>query len=198
LLSQPISTESKQTSYEEHPAVGAWREVQPDRTEVARLEVVEGSSQPTSVYRLRGVGKGGSTVIAKRCRRRTALVERVVYEEILPELPLPMLHYYGFYEEPDGAFCWLFVEDVSREKYDPRQERHHVAAARWLGIMNMSAASIGAAGRLPSRTPVHYLKLLRSARDSIRLSASNPVLDAADLALLKTVVAHCDHLSVIW
>jgi hypothetical protein len=182
----------------EHPAVSAWRELRPERVEPERLEVLKGESQTSTVYRLVRVGQADSTVIAKRCPQSTAVIERTIYEEILPNLPFPMLHYYGSVKEPNGEFCWLFLEDVSDEKYDPHIKAHRVAAARWLGIMNISVLSIAAASRLPERTPKHYLNLLQSARDTIQTNFANPALNADDLALLETVVAHCEHLSLQW
>jgi hypothetical protein len=183
----------------EHPAIGAWRKLRPRRVEPDRFDVLKEESQKTAVYRLSGVGKADSAVIAKRCRHNVALIERTVYEEILPSLPFPMLHYYGCVEEPNGEFCWLFVEDVSGdEKYQPSYKRHRVAAARWLGIMNISATGIAAATRLPERRSGHYLKLLRSARDTILTSFANPALNDHDRALLNTILAHCEHLSGHW
>jgi len=183
----------------EHPAISAWRELRPKLVEPERLDVLTEESRKTAVYRLARAGKGDSAVIAKRCRQSTALIERAIYEQVLPSLPVPMLHYYGAVEEPNGEFCWLFLEDVSGdEKYHPHIVEHRVAAARWLGIMNTSASGLAAAARLPARGPEHYLKLLRSACDTILSNFANPALNADDLALLETVVAHCKHLSVQW
>src|SRR2546430_12846929 len=53
------------------------------------------------------------SVIAKwsqRSQRAHALIERTVYEEILPGLSVPSLHYYGFLEDSDVDRCWLFLE----------------------------------------------------------------------------------------
>jgi len=151
------------------------------------------------VYRLVRVGTANSDVIAKRCRRSTALIERTIYEEILPNLPFPMLHYYGCVEESNGEFWWLFLEDVSGgEKYQPFVKAHSVAAARWLGIMNTSAPGIVAATRLPERGPGHYLRLLRSARDTILSNFANPALNADHLAFLNTIVSRCEYLSMHW
>jgi len=183
----------------EHPAVSAWRELRPERAEPERLEVLKEESRKTAVYRLVCVGKEDSAVIAKRCRQSTALIERAIYEQVLPSLPVPMLHYYGAVEEPNGEFCWLFLEDVSGdEKYHPHIVEHRVAAARWLGIMNTSASGLAAAARLPARGPEHYLKLLGSACNTILSNFANPALNADDLVLLETVVAHCEHLSLQW
>jgi hypothetical protein len=218
----------------EHPALRAWLELRPEEVVPQRLDVLqiedavkvedlaEGpararvnaneESRRTIIYRLLLVGRAGSAVIAKRCRQSTALIERTIYEEILPNLPLPILHYYGCVEELNGEFCWLFLEDLSGdEKYQPHLSEHRVAAARWLGIMNRSTSGLvehlgsetdqalkAAASRLPQRGPDHYLSLLRSARDTILSNLVNPALRADDLALLKTIVAHCNYLSGHW
>jgi hypothetical protein len=182
-----------------HPAISAWRELRPERVEPERLEVLKTENRATTIYRLIRVGQADSTVVAKRCHQSTARIERTIYEEILPELPLPMLHYYGFVEEPNAEFCWLFIEDVSADnRYNPHFWWHRVAAARWLGIMNTSAAGLAAATRLPERGPEHYLDLLQSARDTVSSSIANPSLNTDDRALLETLVDHCDHLSENW
>jgi hypothetical protein len=195
----------------EYLALSAWRELRPEEVGFQRFDVVsvedpvatmaktKEEGWKTTVYRLLRVGEAVSSVIAKRCRQSTALIERTIYEEILPHLPLPMLHYYGFVEEPNGEFCWLFLEDLSGdEKYQPHLKEHRVAAARWLGIMNISASGLVAAAGLPERGPEHYLNLLLSARDTILSNLANPALKAGDVALLKTLVAHCERLSEHW
>lgn len=183
----------------EHPAISAWRELRPERVEPERLEMLKTENQATTIYRLVRIGQADSTVIAKRCPQSTARVERTIYEEILPKLPLPMLHYYGFVDEPNAEFCWLFIEDVSGDgRYNPHYEDHRVAAAQWLGIMTTSASGLAAATRLPERGPEHYLNLLQSARDIILSRITNPSLNADDRALLETIVDHCVHLNLIW
>lgn len=183
----------------EHPAVSAWRKLRTERIEPERLEVLKTENQTTTIYRLIGVGETDSTVIAKRCRQSTARIERAIYEEILPNLPLPMLHYYGFVDETSTEFCWLFIEDVSADdKYDPDIEDHRIAAAQWLGITNTSASNLAAIRRLPARGPEHYLQLLQSASDMILSHITNPSLNADDRALLETTIAHCVHLNQIW
>lgn len=161
--------------------------------------MLKSENQATTIYRLIGVGQAGLNVIAKRCRQDTARIERTIYEEILPDLPFPTLHYYGFVEEPDAEFCWLFIEDASDdEKYDPRIREHRISAAHWLGTMNTSASGLDAAALLPERGPEHYLNLLQSARDAILSNSANPSLNTDDHALLEAILAHCDYLSAHW
>jgi hypothetical protein len=102
----------------EHRAVKAWRRLLPGRVEPESIEILRESKRKSAVYRLEGIGPRGSTVIAKRCPTATALIERTVYEEILPHLPLSAPYYYGFIKEDDKS-DWLFLEDVGREQFSP-------------------------------------------------------------------------------
>lgn len=190
------TTEIIRTNLPEHPAVKAWRELRPTRIVPDSVEILH-ERKKSAVYRLEGVGPGGTPVIAKRCQTPTALIERTIYEEVLPHLPIPALHYYGFIEE-DDKFCWLFLEDVGREQFSPLIEEHRALAARWLGLMHTSAAHVAAAACLPDGGPGRYMEHLRSARHTILRNLTNPGLSADDVAVLETIVSHCDVLESRW
>jgi Phosphotransferase enzyme family len=181
----------------EHRAVKAWRRLLPGRVEPESIEILRESKRKSAVYRLEGIGPRGSTVIAKRCPTATALIERTVYEEILPHLPLSAPYYYGFIKE-DDKFDWLFLEDVGREQFSPLIEEHRVLAAHWLGLMHTTAAHVATTARLPDRGPDHYLEHLRSARRTILQNLTNPALNTDDIAVLKTSVSQCDALESGW
>jgi hypothetical protein len=180
----------------EHPALRAWRELRPDAEQPEGFEILTEEGRGTVAYRLVRGQKQGSSVIAKRSPANTARVERAVYEEILPNLPLPSPHYYGRVAEPEGRFCWLFLEDVGAEKYHPRL--HGAAAGRWLGVMHTLTARRERPAHLPERGLGHYLGLLRSARDAIESNLRNPGLKAEDREVLGSVIAHCDELNLRW
>jgi hypothetical protein len=180
------------------PAINAWRRLQPHREVPKQIEILEKPSTSRIVLRLFGIGKSGSNVIAKRTPRSTALIEREIYEEVLPKLPITMLHYYGSVKDERIGDYWLFLEDVSGEKYHPHNIKHRVAAAEWLGIMNTFVTNHVTAWHLPQRLPDHYLSLLQVGRDSILSSISNHAFRPVDLQLMKSVVAHCDYLSLNW
>src|SRR5207244_4047785 len=137
-------------------------------------------------------------VIAKRCPRAQALLERTFYEEILPHLPVPTLRYYGSEEEPDTGFCWLFLGDADGEPYSPLLEEHRVLAARWLSLLHMSSTCVTPARRLPDRGPDHYLRHLRSAREAILRHLANPGIPAGDMTVLRSIVSRCDFLESRW
>src|SRR5437763_15252337 len=74
--------------------LSAWKLVQPDGCDLDGVELLK-EGKATAAYRLLRAGADGSHVIAKRCRRAAAAVERKVYERVLPRLSLPTLQYYG-------------------------------------------------------------------------------------------------------
>ncbi len=180
----------------QHPAVRAWGKLLPGRVEPECIEIIR-ERRKSAVYRLKGVGLGGATVIAKRRPMAIGSIERTIYEEVLPHLLVPALHYYGFTKEDDTC-CWLFLEDAGSQRFSPLSEEHRALAARWLGLMHTSAARVAAKVPLPDRGPNHYLDHLRSARQAILRNLSNPALTAEHLALLETIVSQCDVLESRW
>jgi len=134
----------------EHPAVKAWRELQPAWAGPESIHVLR-EGRKSAIYGLTGVGSGGSAVIAKRCRAAAAAVERTVYAEVLPRLPVTSPRYYGSVQDDRGS-CWLFLEDVGGERYATSNEEHCSLAGRWLGLMHTSTTILAdaAAAARPS------------------------------------------------
>jgi len=138
-------------------AADAWKSVAGDRPEAERIEVLKEEPLRTAVYRLHLQGGRERTVIAKRSRHDTARVERTIYEQILPELPIRLLRYYGSVSEPSNGFCWLFIEEARGRRYRPKCEEHRRAAARWLADAHSfrSPACNRTMRRRFARTPGH-------------------------------------------
>ena len=184
----------------DHPAVKAWSKLEPAWAGPASIHVLR-ERRSSGIYRLTDAGPGGSGVMAKRCRPVGASVERAVYAEVLPRLPVSAPRYYGYVED-DGGSCWLFLEDVGGERYASSDEEQCALAGRWLGLMHTSATIItdaaAAAARLPDGGPGRYLRHLRLAREDILRNISNPVLTAEDVALLTAMVSQHDLLEGRW
>src|SRR5213594_3079705 len=134
----------------DHRAVQAWQQIGAKRFEPESIEILK-RKRKTAVYRLDGADAHGPAIIAKRCRATTALVERLIYEELLARLPLPSLRCHGFVAEPDGQYCWLFLEDAGRRKYSPANQKHRVLAGQWLGTVHRAALSPAVRALLPDR-----------------------------------------------
>lgn len=122
-----------------------------------------------------------------------------MYGDILPNLPLSSVRYYGSSPEADGQFWWLFLEDVTdHPEYRPQLEEHRRAAARWLGIMHAEAPGLSAAQDLPDRGPDHYLSLLESIIPAFQAMVLRPVPDGAELGVLEATLRHCERLASRW
>jgi len=184
----------------EHAARKAWRALYPESIEPLDVEAVQTPTRGkrTTVYRLKGVGPQGSAVIAKRSRASKAMLERITYEEVLPHFPGPTLRYYGCAQEEDGDFSWLFLEDAGGEPYSSHIDEHRLIAARWLGLLHLTAAGLNVQALLPHRGTGFYLGELRSARATILENLGNPVLDPADLSVLRAIISHYDVLESQW
>jgi hypothetical protein len=189
----------------EHSAVRAWCELRPERVEPESIVVIKPwkknqlfGTHKSGVYLLAGIGRDGSSVIAKRCPLHTAAVERLIYEEFLPQLPLPTLGYYGSVEESDGQSWWLFMEEATGESYSPLNPEHRALAARWLAAVHYAGRHPDWQRRLPDRRPGWFLELLRACRVKLREHFTNPSLPPDGAAVLEAVVQQCDVVEAHW
>ena len=187
----------RRSQLKSHPAIRAWCELYP-QVEPVSITPLRVRKRKSSVYRLEGAGQDGSPVIAKRCPRSVALVERTVYEDILARLTLPSLRYYGFVDEPDAASGWLFMEEARGPDYSNLLPEHRARAGRWLGLLHAGAAGAAAGGRLPDGGPGRYLARLRELRETLGRHLDNPVLSPEDVAFLEGLLARFDELAARW
>src|SRR5712691_8639241 len=195
----------------DHPAVRAWRRLagghsEPDSIQILKEDLHDkrcdldpfppkGTGR-SSVYRLVGVGPRGSTVVAKQ--GESAATEHIIYERVLPRLPISALRYYGSVDDDDTEYCWLFLEDAGDERYSPEVKEHRALAGRWLGAMNVSAQRLAVQEALPDRGAAFYLEGLRRARAMITKILGHPAVRADDRRILKAIVCHCDRLETLW
>lgn len=186
-----------QTNLLEHPAVKAWAKLRSEHVEPAAIERMQ-KKRKGVVYRLKGAGPGGSDVIAKRSSPERLLKERIIYEQVLPALSISIVSYYGFIEEPDESYCWLFLESADGEEYSPLDNEHRTLAARWLGLLHTSASRIATAARLPERGPGYYLEQLRQGGETIRRNLTNPALTSETRATLENVVWQLEVVASRW
>jgi len=185
----------------EHPAAVAWCRVAPRSGAPNKITILK-ETRNSTVYRLNAVGPRSTAVIAKWCTAAAAAIERTVYEDVLPILPVTALRFYGLASEDgdvvDSPRRWLFLEDAGDEKYSCLLEEHRALAGRWLGTMHFSAAHLRGPGCLPDRGPGHYLAELRSSQETIEQSLANPVMNAGDAMVLEAILAQCRILESHW
>ena len=191
------SVTERRANLRSHPAVHAWYQLYP-HAEPLGITPLRVRRKKNMVYRLEGAGRTGGGVIAKRCPKAVALVERTVYEDILPRLRVPSIHHYGSLEEPEGEYSWLFIEEATGADYSNLLAEHRAQAARWLGLLHTAAAGAVSAGRLPDAGPNRYLDLLRGIRELMRRNLDNPVLSPDDAAFIEQLRARLDDLAAHW
>ena len=180
-----------------HPAAVAWSSLggaQPRQVEVLKAS----RRRRDAVYRLAGAGPGGAPVIAKICKRKTAEVETVVYEELLPRLPMPALRYYGKVRDDDKQHWWLFLEDAGGEGYSPANPEHRRLAARWLAAVQLRATEFLKDADLPDRGPRHYLVHLLSSRAEIDRQVRLRNAPPSDSLVLLDLLSKLDVLEARW
>jgi aminoglycoside phosphotransferase (APT) family kinase protein len=179
-----------------HPAVLAWTAVAPVTAEPERIEVLR-KGKKSATYRLVGAGPEGDSIIAQRSPVARAVVERQVYERILPRLRVTAPRYYGCREE-GRDFVWLFFEDVGDARLCKTDPAHQVLAARWIGSMHAGAAGIAAARDLPDSGALCYQDHLRVGRETICANLANRALAPGDVTVLEPLVADLNALEGRW
>lgn len=162
--------------FETLSVVQAWRQTDAGGASPTRVELLR-RKKKSLIYRLVGAGVGGGDVIAKGCVRDTALVERNVYADVLPQLPVSQLRYYGFSPGSADEFSWLFLEEAGGVEFDPSDAEHRVLAAEWLATLHVAAEAARLPVILPDRGPGHYRTHMDEARRVIEQSHDNPLLD---------------------
>jgi aminoglycoside phosphotransferase (APT) family kinase protein len=180
----------------DHPAARAWDRLgggcAPTRIEVWR----QASRSKPAIYRLT-FGRGQLAVYAKRSPTSDLAVERLLYQDILPGLPLTVPRYRGALRDDDGA-TWMFVESVGDRCISEADPEHRALAARWLATLHGSAAASALATRLPDAGPARYRAHLCAGRDWIRRSSGNRALTARDREVLTGVLRELDGLESRW
>jgi Predicted aminoglycoside phosphotransferase len=181
----------------QHPAARVWNELQTETVEPTEIQTLKRKNK-SAIYRLQGAGPNGSNVIAKRCLTDTALIERFIYEQLLEALPFPTLHLYGFLDDENPEFRWLFLEDAGTNPYRSESQAHGKLLAEWLAILHTLGQQLPNANLLSARGPAHYLDHLQVGCAQIRRYIDNPALTNNDRALLEAILSQCDLLESNW
>lgn len=182
---------------DQHPATLAWKQIQINGSTTPQAIEVLQQQRKSEIYRLLKGIRSGESIIAKRCVTKTGKFERVIYEEILPLLPVSRLHYYGSFQEND-SYMWLFLADAGKFSFSPGDESHRILAAYWLGGLHRFAPQTSAAEILPERGPSHYFELMQRAREKIVKNLASPIMMPAHIEVLKRVLTQMDVLESNW
>jgi hypothetical protein len=179
-----------------HPALAAWERLSSDPVNPDRVSRIKRRAEG-AVYRLEGAGPGGADVIAKRCQKEKFEVERLVYDAVYPCLPIPTLQFYGSVEDGSG-FCWLFLEDVGQEPYQPNHPAHRRLAAHWFGTLHASPAALELESQLPARDPDHYRSYLDRIMEELPRVPARHAVGKGGRKILDEIYLSCKSLERDW
>lgn len=180
-----------------HPAVMAWVAVTGrGRPPEAVVVLRERAAPHKGIYRLPGVGQDGGAVFAKRAPADVILLERLIYERLLPQIAVTAPRYYG--SCLDGSSGWLFVEDVGDVRYSVTAPDHLALAARWMASLHVAAARLGGPDGLPVSGPPRYLRHLRAARAKIHACLGRWHLASGEIEVLVALLALTETIESRW
>lgn len=188
-----------------HPAVDAWLALDPANLKPSNISALyaarfankkDKNKQNSAVYRLDGISQAEFGIVAKRCDSKTAMLERMIYEDILPQLSVSSLKYIGHVEIDNSH--WLFLEYARGVEWKTDDPSHVELAIQWLAKMHGGSAHLDGLSLLPSRGPGYYLSQLTIARQRIQESVSNPALTPADIELLNNFLSCSGLLEQHW
>jgi hypothetical protein len=185
------------TNVREHPAVMAWVAVT-GRGPVPRSVAVlrERPVPHKGIYRLAGAGHDGGAVFAKRAGTELIMLERTIYERILPELPLTAPRYYG--SCLDGTHGWIFLEDVGESRYSRGDAEQQRLVARWVATLHVGGVRVPGATTLPDAGPARYLRQLRAARAKIHACLGRWQLPSSQVDVLVSLLSRCAAVEAQW
>lgn len=190
MISDPISTLN-------HPAVHAWKQISGESHLPATVFPVEESTK-SSIYRLIEAQADGISIIAKRSPYSTALVERIIYEDFLPLLPLSSLHYYGSIVDANGKFCWLFLEDIGKFLNLRALAQHRHALSQWLAKLHTSSSQLQKPTAFPVKRAGYFLQRLHTTRIAFLERLGNRKVPDRERLALEGFVQQCDLLESNW
>jgi hypothetical protein len=153
------------------------------------------------VYRLKAAHPCGNSVIAKWCTREIATIERVIYENVIPKLPLGSLACYGYLDEDLGEqdrTCWLFLEDAAGRSCRPGRRADRAALTSWVASLHVTAPEIVQRCQFPARGSGYYLEQLQAARVRVLDCLSTDEPDSKGQSVLLSILAQLDLIEQHW
>lgn len=178
-----------------HPAIRAWEQATSLEAAPHCIHVYL-ERRRRALYWLPQVTARGASVFARRDVPSRTIIERAIYRDVLPHLPLTAPRYYGSWvDDVDG---WLFVEDVGANRYSATDPEHLALAGRWVGTLHVEGDQIAVARSLPGGGPARYLSHLRTARERITRSLALWPYASSETEQLTTILATCDAIETRW
>lgn len=193
----------KITNNLDQTAFNAWKKLFPDSPEPRHVDILKQQNR-SNIYRLVGIGPKRSNVVAKRREYDKAMVESIIYSEVLPKINMKTLYYYGFVEEQTEAggrqFAWLFLNDFGDWNYSTYSRKQHTLLAKWLGEFHVASSDLEKIkNNLPERSAeYHNKRFLQNALDLIPRVLTEHILEKEERILLENILRKFEVLSKLW
>ena len=118
----------------------------------------------------------------------------MVYEEILPRLPVTRIRCLGTLEAEDET-AWIFLEQAPGVPYDERDERDRRLATKWLVTVHTETSRMDLSHDLPDASATQYWACLPGGSERIEPNMINSALTTRDVKTLRRILELWDHLS---
>jgi hypothetical protein len=185
------------TESAKHPAIRSWSELSGRRPGPARVQLLK-NEHDRKVWRLIGLGPGGSNVIAKLNPKADLATEHRIYHEALNRLPLPAADHLGLLDDKEDSLCWAFLEDMRGIPYSPDEREHGRVTAEFLAVLHTSGFEILRDVQLRDRGPSYYRHCLQAGRRRVRSALDHGHLTQAQRNVLTGILEQCDYTERRW
>jgi phosphotransferase family enzyme len=187
--------------FHSHPAVEAWIKLDSGNPVPSRIIELcanekQGKTTKSSVFKLEGSLTEDIAVVAKRCSLETAHAEWLIYEKILPKLPMTTLRFFGYVE--NRGEHWLFIEFAGGRPWVLSNPVYLDLSVKWLANMHYSSSQIQELLLVPKKCTDHYLSQQRHIELRARHAALVPGLNDAELRILDEIRYCLDQLRQRW
>jgi thiamine kinase-like enzyme len=191
------------TGFENIPdlAVHAWQSVGNKNSRPSAITALfarDGMSKKrkSMVFRLHGSGPGGTDIVAKCCQPDTGRIEQVIYEKILPKIPVATLNYYGSVLERDAH--WIFTGYAEGERWNSRNKLQSERIAAWFGTLHAYSVGLDALSLLPDKGVEYYKSQLSEASRRTQDTLSKRRFTGLEISALEEIVHYEDLLKPHW
>ena len=159
------------------------------------IECIE-VSKKSAVYR---VWRGGthSPVIVKRCATGLGVVERFMYDELLPTIGVEHLELYETTTDQNGAI-WLVMEDAGIRRPDLATVTHRRLLTEWVGRLHAATRHISRPLVLPDRGLSYFRARLMQCTRELEMRCDQEGNDLDANATMQRAMESCRRLEFAW
>lgn len=167
-------------------------------SEISDLKLKPNRNKAVLTWKMEVPGNKSIELIAKLNEMDGALMEHVIYTNILPGLGLNALECFGMVEDESNEFAWIFMEHAGHNRYNAYIGEHVKLATEWLSVLHGSQIRPELLKFFEECSDQHYAASLKGARSYIEGSMYNPVLSSGQQETLSYTLGLLDIVEKKW